>query len=183
MLTIRKSKTRKPIKNLAVKALLTVMMSAGVLLSLPGMLQARAQEEKTAVGSSELTQMNQIMEATEETDARVLPDDESEILHTYHSGDTIFVTGQTAEGWYQVRYQDIVAYIPIERTAEIERDVEALDEEFAVEEMEGALVVEEVERQRTKAKSSKIWGAVIILLIVGIFATGIISTVKNGGKR
>ncbi len=66
--------------------------------------------------------------------------------------------------------------------AEIELDVEALDEEFAVEEAEGKLVVEEVERQRTEVRRSRIWGAVIILLVLGVFATGIISAAGNGAK-
>lgn len=70
-----------------------------------------------------------------------------------------------------------------EQVAEIELDVEALNDEFAVEEEEGRLVVEEVERQRTEARRSKIWGAVIILLVLGVFVTGIITTVRSGNDE
>lgn len=41
------------------------------------------------------------------------------------------------------------------------------------------MVVEEVERYRAEAKRSRIWGTVIVLLIAGIFAVGVISTRKS----
>lgn len=59
-----------------------------------------------------------------------------------------------------------------------EFDVEGLDKEFQESEAEGKLVIEEVERYRAEAKRSRIWGIVIVLLVVGIFATGIISTTR-----
>ena len=40
-------------------------------------------------------------------------------------------------------------------------------------------MVEEVERQRTETKRSRIWGAVILLLVAGIFVTGIFSVVRS----
>ena len=41
------------------------------------------------------------------------------------------------------------------------------------------MIVEEVERQREEARRSKIWGTVIILLVMGIFGMGVVSTVKD----
>ena len=58
-----------------------------------------------------------------------------------------------------------------------------LDEEMAEVEVEGKILVEEVERQREEEKRSGIWGAVIILLIVGVFVTGIISVMKKGKRN
>lgn len=127
-----------------------------------------------------ITECSLIATAVGEVDAKEKPDENAAVIISYHDGDNMYVTGETADGWYRVRYQDLVGYVRIEQAAEIELDVEALNDEFAVEEEEGRLVVEEVERQRTEARRSKIWGAVIILLVLGVFVTGIITTVKSG---
>lgn len=124
-----------------------------------------------------------IVVAVGEVDAKEVPDENGAVIISYHDGDNIYVTGETADGWYRVRYQDLVGYVRIEQVAEIELDVEALNDEFAVEEEEGKLVVEEVEKQRTEARRSKIWGAVIILLVLGVFVTGIITTVRSGNDE
>ena len=64
-------------------------------------------------------------------------------------------------------------------------DISGLDEEIDAVEMESRMVIEEVERHRAEAKRSRIWGMVIVLLVAGVFATGIISTIKAGksGKK
>lgn len=54
-----------------------------------------------------------------------------------------------------------------------------LDAEMEVVEAESKMVVEEVERYRAETKRSKVWGTVIVLLIAGIFAVGVISTRKS----
>lgn len=56
---------------------------------------------------------------------------------------------------------------------------EELDAEFSHLEEESVMIVEEVERQREEARRSKIWGTAIILLIMGIFGMGVVSTVKD----
>lgn len=130
-----------------------------------------------------ITECSLIAVAVGEIDAKEEPDENAAVIISYHDGDNIYVTGETADGWYRVRYQDLVGYVRIEQVAEIELDVEALNDEFAVEEEEGKLVVEEVEKQRTEARRSKIWGAVIILLVLGVFVTGIITTVRSGNDE
>lgn len=114
-----------------------------------------------------------------EIEAKASPREDAETVIRYQSGDKIYVTGELADGWCRVRYQDLTGYIRPAQAAEIERDVEALDDEFAAAESEGKLVVEEVERQRTETKRSRIWGAVILLLVAGIFVTGIFSVVRS----
>lgn len=54
-----------------------------------------------------------------------------------------------------------------------------LDAEFSNLKEESVMIVEEVERQREEARRSKIWGAVIILLVMGIFGMGVVSAIKD----
>ncbi len=139
-------------------------------------LEAAAEQGADSAGISEVSRF---MTAEGEIEAKASPREDAETVIRYQSGDKIYVTGELADGWCRVRYQDLTGYIRPAQAAEIERDVEALDDEFAAAESEGKLVVEEVERQRTETKRSRIWGAVILLLVAGIFVTGIFSVVRS----
>ena len=136
-------------------------------------LQAEAEESVQKEG---ITELNQIMVADEAFEAKELPDDNSASVITYQSGQSVFVTGETADGWYKVSYQDKEGYARKSLLFIQEFDVEGLDKEFQELEMESKILVEEVERYRTEARRSRIWGIVIALLVAGIFVTGIIST-------
>lgn len=165
------------------KAWVITTFVAGIMLCFKVSFSVRAQETAVQDNMTEdnsITELNFIAAAVGEVDARETPDGSAPVVISYHDGDSIYVTGETADGWYRVRYQDLIGYVWADQATDIELDVEALNEEFALEEEEGKLVVEEVERQRTELRRSKIWGAVIIVLVLGVFATGIISTVKSG---
>ncbi len=136
-------------------------------------LQAEAEESVQKEG---ITELNQVMVADEAFEAKELPDDNSASVITYQSGQSVFVTGETADGWYKVSYQDKEGYVRKSLLFIQEFDVEGLDKEFQELEMESKILVEEVERYRTEARRSRIWGIVIVLLVAGIFVTGIIST-------
>ena len=58
-------------------------------------------------------------------------------------------------------------------------DSTELDAEFSNLEEESVMIMEEVERQREEARRSKIWGAVIIVLVLGIFSMGIVPALKD----
>lgn len=150
-------------------------------LASTSLISANAQEQ-AGQDDSGVIKLNKIMEAAEDLDAKEMPDDSAGTVVSYHAGDLVFVTGQTADGWYVVRYQDITGYVHADQVIDQEMDLEALDDEFAVEESEGTLVVEEVERHRIQTRRSRIWGAVIVLLVLGIFVTGIVSAVRSGKK-
>lgn len=135
-------------------------------------------EEADRDSEEGITALNQIMVATEAVEAKETPDQAAAVMITYEKDSTVFVTGETTDGWYRVSYQNITGYIPKEKLA-VQTYGEELDQEFKAMEEESVMIVEEVERYRAEARRSKIWGAVIILLIIGIFATGIISTGKK----
>lgn len=126
----------------------------------------------------EITELNQIMQAVEEVEAKAAPEENSEIVITYSAGAPVYVTGETTDGWYKVFYQDKEGFVRKSELTEAELDVASLDEEMEAAEEESKMVVEEVERYRAEVRRSRIWGTIIVLLVVGIFATGIISTVK-----
>lgn len=164
-------------------AWIAVMFTTGILAGFWPAILAKA-DDITVQGETEenetIIDRSLIVAAVGEVDAKERPDENEAVVISYHDGDNIYVTGETEDGWYRVQYQDLIGYVPVEQVTEVTVDVEALNNEFAVEEEEGKLVVEEVERQRAEVRRSKIWGAVIILLVSGVFVTGIITTVRSG---
>lgn len=160
--------------NIKMKKVLLVLMSVlwlGILVSVP----VRAEE---ALGEAETTELNQIMLANGKVEAKEMSDDSATVVITYESGAPVLVIGETTDGWYKVSYQDKIGYVHKSELTTQGLDVEGLDKEMETAEAESKLVVEEVERYRAEARRSRIWGTVIVLLVVGIFATGILSTVK-----
>lgn len=64
------------------------------------------------------------------------------------------------------------------------QDVNALDEEFRNIQEEDILSYQEAEAAEKQAASEKMWGTVIAVLVIAIFAVGIITTlVGNKGKK
>lgn len=178
-ITKRECHRRKPLQ-------IIIWFVAGMALWHMALFPVQANDAGDQLDGAEsgiITENSRIVTAVGEVDARETPDASAPVVISYHDGDHIYVIGETSDGWYQVKYQELTGFVPAEQAKEMELDVAALDDEFALEAEEGKLVVEEVERQRTELRRSKVWGAVIVLLVLGVFVTGIISTVKNGGKE
>lgn len=137
-----------------------------------------------------ITDLNQVMTVLVDCDAKEQPNRGAASVMSYSAGSPVWVIGETQDGWYLVSYQDEKGYIPKNYISELQVEMEekgavglteaGLDEEMAAVEAENKMIVEEIERQRSETKRSHIWTIVIVILVVGVFVTGIISTVKYG---
>lgn len=160
-------------RKMRVKSVLAIMgFLFGLFCGAEDMLYVRAEE---------ISELSQLMTADEAVDMKAAPNHGAETIMSYQAGDAVFVTGETADGWYRAIYQDKEGYIPKDSLRIQEIDVAGLDAEMERTEQEAELVVETVERYRAETRRSKIWGSVIVVLVAGIFATGIVSSVR--GKR
>lgn len=165
-------------KQIKVKSILAILGMIAVLFGMVGDMHP-----VQAAENDDISELSQLMTAKENVEMRAAPNDGAEVIMSYQKGDFVFVTGETADGWYRAIYQDKTGYIPSASLSLQEMDVAALDEEMARTEEEAKFVVEVVERYRSQARRSKIWGGVIIVLVLGIFATGIISGITSAKKR
>ena len=179
------------------KILKSIAMIAAVVVITAGYpLSARAAGE---------IQVKQIMTAMQKIDAKAEPDSNAETIYSYDAGSSVLVTGETQDGWYIVYYQGKIGYVdqntpvdpstfigtdnsdepntPQKVLVEQEIDVAALDAEMEALQIEDQIIVEEVERYREEARRSKIWGIVIVVLVIAIFAVGIVSTVLAEKKK
>ncbi len=153
------------------------LIIAGILYGIFGM-KTSAICVQAAQDESQTTSYNQLMVAEQKVDMKAEPDVDAVTLMSYQKGDLVFVTGETAGGWYLVMYQDKNGYVEKGALIVQELDVEGIDAEMARYEQEGKLVVETVEKYHSESRRSKIWGGVIITLVFGIFAVGIFSALK-----
>ena len=181
---------RRIIKAIIVSFLLLMVTS---VMAVGHRLPAQAREESTQ------TQIKLFMRALQQINAKEEPNDDAETIFTYDEGDHIYVTGETPNGWYIVYLQGKTGYINKnvsqgieivqgERTShalleEEEVNIEALDDELTALEVENKLIAEGIARYLAEARRSRIWGVVIVLLVIGIFAVGIVSTVRAEKKN
>ena len=106
-------------------------------------MQAAAGEGQEAEASvadaeraDEIAELSQIMTAVEDVDMKAAPEEGAAVVRSYEKGDSVFVTGRTADGWYRVIYQDLEGYMPESVLSEKELDVEGLDAEMSRTEQE-----------------------------------------------
>ena len=174
------------VRLLAVAGILSGILGAGKDCAFVQAAAGEGQEAEASVADAEradeIAELSQIMTAVEDVDMKAAPEEGAAVVRSYEKGDSVFVTGRTADGWYRVIYQDLEGYMPESVLSEKELDVEGLDAEMSRTEQEAEFVVEMVEKYRDEARRSKICGSVIVVLVVGIFATGIISGVRSSRR-
>ena len=173
-------------------------MKAIVMIAAILVMTAGYSASAHAQGEGEI-KVSQFMTATQDLDAKAEPNNSADTIFSYEAGDSVLVTGETQDGWYIVYYQGMTGYIAQNTPggqntlgdadtsqgvlAVQEIDIEALDAEMDALQQEDKIIVEEVERYRAEMRRSRIWGTVIVLLVIAIFAVGIVSTVRAEKKK
>ena len=130
-------------------------------------------------GDMEMAVQGVVLKAEKRTEMKASPEKTAETLMTFQAGDLIFAVEEMENGWYRMIYQDKEGYVEKAGLMMQEIDVEGLNAEMAANEAETKFVVEVVEKYRADARRSKIWGTVIVLLVVSIFGVGIFSAIRS----
>lgn len=170
------SNTRKK-KMLVIRACIVICIVFFAAQMKSGCVYAAESDEvqENVTETNTATQLQQIMVTARKVEMKAEPDFTSETLMTYEKGASVFVIDAIDDDWVYVRYQDMTGYV--DKTALLMQTVDTadMDAEFAREADQTKFVLEEVERYKAEARRSKIWGTVIVVLVLGIFAMGIIS--------
>lgn len=109
----------------------------------------------------------------------------SAVVAVLEKGTPLICTESEEEGWYRITYQDIEGYA---RADALDAYVESeqLDEEFDSVAEDNELRMEDLEALAKQEKSKRLWGGIMIGLIVvmvaGMFASGLYA-VKNNRKN
>lgn len=160
-----------------------VMLSAALLWGLAGpssVCYAEENQETETVSepaADGTEQLNTVMRLTEATGALAEPKTGAEVVAELKEGEDVIVTKKMNDGWYQIIYAEKTAFVPSTKLTESPVD-EALVKEMQEMAKNEKVQIEAFERQRKESVRAKIWGAVIAVLIIGIFALGLVSTLK-----
>lgn len=160
---------KKFYRNLLWAALLAISL-AGIV---PAQLCAKTSDTQAAS-----TTVGRMMEITEDTSAKTEALETAETIFELKKGDSIFVGSETEDGWYSVVKDAKTAFVQKDKVKELSPDPK-LEEEMQKQADAAAKDVDLVNQYREEAAKSKIWGVVIVVLIVAIFALGIVITVQR----
>lgn len=136
-----------------------------------------------------VTTISNLMMATEDITVRTEKNNKADELVTYHEGDTVFVTGQTDDGWYTISYRGQMGYFQGEGKAEPVKesdkvtDVTTLAQEMEQQAVESLYMGEEVIRYKESRRKATIWAVVIGGAIAGISVAAFFSAKKKGKDK
>lgn len=148
-----------------------------VLLSGYGSLDIKAEAND---GTQAENIQGNLMEATVDTVGREQRSDNAASVIELPAGTHILVVGEETDGWYEIYSQGKTAFVPskdlmvpaILDAAELEQEMKKIEEEDKA-------FIESLEMQRKAIARSKLWRTVIIVLIAGVFITGVISALHK----
>lgn len=175
----------------------------GILLCIMFALFMSLQIEILAGQNQELKQ-GTLVTLLQDVDMYEKPDSTSKILFSFKAGDAVFQTGEAEDGWYPVMYHMVNGYINASGNINTNASVaikdgsaeEGADENTILEIYADEKTIEEmdilddqmnnfgtdVELDRKHAKHTRIWGAVIVLLILAFVGSSILPTIKEQKK-
>ncbi len=121
-----------------------------------------------------------VWEAADDVTVRKEPDRRSKMAGKLEAGTPVVVSEDEQDGWCKVRNQTVEGYV---QTSDLQivnaANAEALKQEFGVNDEFGSMVLEEYDYQKKQKRTSLIWGVVIGVLVIAIFAVGIVSVIHS----
>lgn len=106
------------------------------------------------------------------------PDASSAVTATLPNGTPVVTNEDAKDGWCLVTYRENTGYVQTASLAVLVSQ-EVLDSEFQSVRDANLLSYQEAEAAKKHAASTRVWGAVIIVLVVAIFGVGIVTTLKK----
>ena len=171
-----------------IKMLMTI-----IAICLMGCMQVSAQE----IDANVLLQLTQDVKLYEN------PDESSTVVGELKAGTPVISGEKNEDSWIRISYQELSGYTKLENVQILTDDTlnqnqaadntvsdqnqtvdnDTLDQEFEQIANENELLINELEYDKAQRRQKMIWGTVIAVLVVVIFAVGIISAVKKNKRE
>lgn len=124
------------------------------------------------------------MMTLENTEGRIEPKKNAEVIIQIPESTFIFVIGDEKNGWYEFLYQGKAIYVLSEKLKETDMtDNPALKQEMEKAGEEDSAFIESLEQQRRAIVRTKMWRLIIIILIAAIFLAGGVSALREARKN
>lgn len=126
-----------------------------------------------------------LQQTTKDAEIKEEPDQNANTLSELKKGTAIIVYGEAQDSWSQVEYDGVNGYMESSALESFNAgdDADELEEEFNTLEEDNRRMMDEYELEQKSKRSSIIWGVIIAVLVMAIFAVGIVSAVKKGKEE
>ena len=101
----------------------------------------------------------------------------SEVTAELKAGTVVLVVDDSVEGWSSITVNETVGYIQTKHLITLGSD--EIDQEFEQLGNNYHMLFNEMEQLNKQKTQMRIWGTVIAVLVIGIFAAGIIPVIKK----
>lgn len=134
----------------------------------------------TTVYAEELESIekNMVLETAKEVELLEKPETAAKAVVTLQAGTPVMVVEEENNGWCKVANQGQEGYVQISALKTIGNQ-EELNAEFEKISNTIQLAFDEIMTQENATKQARIWGTIIVVLIVAIFGVGIVSAIKK----
>lgn len=105
----------------------------------------------------------------------------SEVTVELQAGTVVLVTEDAGEGWSRISVKEAVGYIRTEHLETLASD--EINQEFEQIGNNYHMLFNEVELLRKQKTQTRIWGIVIAVLVIGIFAAGVIPVIMKNKEN
>lgn len=126
----------------------------------------------------ESVQKNMVLETVEEVELREEPASTGAVVALLQTGIAVVVSEDGNGDWCKVIYQEQEGYLPVSMLKTL-GNAEELNSEFDKISQTVQLAFEEIMTREHEELQARIWGSIIVVLIVAIFGVGIASAVKK----
>lgn len=151
-------------------------LTIGFILFLTAGLHVWASEEKDST-------LGTLQVLTADVEVKESADTASATVGSLQAGTAVIVVSED-DTWSQVIYQELEGYVPNSvLELYVYEDAESLEQEIRSVTQEEQRVVEEYEQNRKDRRNSLIWGIVIAVVVLGMFATGVVSALQDNKKE
>lgn len=126
----------------------------------------------------ESVQRNMVLETVEEIELRIEPETTAKVIATLQAGTVVVVAEDVNGDWCKVTCQEQEGYLPVAKLKTL-GNTEELNSEFDKISQTVQLAFEEIMTREHEEMQARIWGSIIVVLIIAIFGVGIASAVKK----
>ena len=164
---------------------------AGVFLLVAGILLMPASIVRASEKEAEKSDEGILQQTVKAAEIKEEPDKDSKTLASLEKGTAVIVYGEPEDSFCRVESRGIEGYMESSvlelYQAEGEgleaEQVQNLEQEFQSVEEDTLRTVDEYELLQKEKKASRIWGAVIAVMVVVIFVVGVVSALKQSREK
>ena len=126
----------------------------------------------------EVVQKGMVFETVKDTKLLEIPETSAETVIVLKAGTPVLVEEEGQNGWCKVSSQEQMGYIMISELKTIGNQ-EELDAEFAKISDTVQLAFDEIVTREQEELQARIWGTIIVVLIIAIFGVSIVSGLRK----